>query len=125
MPGTHLCGPPLEAALSEAGESPAQTDMPDTAEAYVFVGENNVILVRTWTYGENSGWTVEKVFSRTDNSEFGQNLDEAPFVFLAFDVEWVARMLADGKLQKVGPFPIAVPESRLRDTPPERPRRER
>jgi hypothetical protein len=106
--------------MTEAVEALAQTDMPRTAEAYVFVGENNVILARTWTHGEHSGWTVEKVFSRTDNYDRGEELDEADHVFLAIDAEWVARMLASGKLQKAGSISISVPENRLQDTPPDR-----
>jgi hypothetical protein len=97
--------------VSDASGTSAQDDQANgpqgTIDGYVLVGELMVILARPWTHGDQSGFTVEKVFALSGGLSETNEVRSNSELFSAISSETIARDIVSGKLIKLdSPIPI-------------------
>lgn len=91
-----------------------QTNEPrGTVDGYMLVGELMVILARRWTHGDQSGFTVEKIFALSGGVAEANEIRSNSELFSEISSETIAEDIASGKLIKLdSPVPIPPPHPR-------------
>lgn len=100
-----------DAALQRPGDRAEQER--GIVEAHVLVGDEVVVLARPWAHGEQSGYTVVKIFAQTSGYADLNELCEQGDLFPEVSSESIAEMLVSGELVQLDcPLPIPAPTLR-------------
>ena len=96
--------------MSDDTESPGDQKQ-GTVDGYLLLGEEHVILVRPWTHGEQSAYTILKIFAQTSGYEDLEELSGCGELFPELSSETIAELLDNGKLIKLdSPVPVPAPK---------------
>lgn len=85
-------------------------DRRDTVDGYLLFGDENIVLVRPWKHGEQSGYTILKIFAQTSGFRDLEELSACGELFPELSSESIAEELVRGALVKLDcPVPVPVP----------------
>jgi hypothetical protein len=82
-------------------------------DGYLLLGDEHAVLVRPWKHGEQSAYTILKIFAQTSGFQDMQHLDNDGELFPEFSSESIAEELLSGRLIKAdSPVPVPAFSSR-------------
>lgn len=83
-------------------------DRQGMVDGYLLLGDENIVLVRPWKHGEQSGYTILKIFAQTSGFQDLQELSGCGELFPELSSETIAEELVRGVLVKLD-SPVRVP----------------
>jgi hypothetical protein len=83
-----------------------ESDAADSKKCYLLVGGRWIILARRWEYGDQSGFSAERIYARIDDYENSQELADR-IQWPDASSEAIARGLASGELAEISTLPTS------------------